>query len=207
MSDRKAPKRIIFDLVEGIPKGEQGTHTKADENLTTMKVHTVYPEIPEKIDIYYFDHGNAAYYQTTDNPPPILAEMLVEKSDVFATRFWAEVFGSLHLFVAFITTFILQLIRFLLHSLLRPLTVGIIQLISDYLLKPLLTIVFNGVLQPCLILLYNIATSFRDVCEPLAQALGFWMTNFAILFQSIRLIDIHKRKCNHCQQKCEALEV
>lgn len=73
----------------------------------------------------------------------------------------------------------------------RPLLVGFIQLTSDYFFKPLLTIAFNGFLQPIFILLYNIATSFRDLCEPIARAFGFFINEIAKLFKSIRLVDVN----------------
>ncbi|XP_046409212.1 uncharacterized protein LOC124174136 isoform X2 [Ischnura elegans] len=69
VADDRAPKRLIFDLVEGIPKGssshhvnkiETSTQMSDDPNETPHEVRDVYPEIPEKIDVYYFDHGNSA---------------------------------------------------------------------------------------------------------------------------------------------------
>lgn len=119
----------------------------------------------------------------------LTTEKCAEKTDQAATRFWAEIFGTIHIGITFITAFILQLLRFFLYSLVRPLTVGVIQMFADYLIKPLLTIIFNGIIQPILILLYNIATSFRDLCEPIAQSIGFFIREFAILFRAIRLVE------------------
>ena len=134
---------------------------------------------------------NYRYYHTTDIPPILKSEKCAEKTSTFATKFWAEIFGYMHLGVSFIIAFILQLIRFLLFSIVRPLTVGVIQLVADYFLKPLLTITFNGLIQPFLILLYNIATSFRDCCEPLAAAFGYCIKELAELFRACRLVEIN----------------
>ncbi|KAL2719789.1 hypothetical protein V1477_021283 [Vespula maculifrons] len=146
--------------------------------------------LAERIDIYYFDHGNSAYYRTTDSPPILKTEKCAEKTDQAATRFWAEIFGTIHIGTAFITAFILQLIRFILFSLIRPLTVGILQLFADYFVKPLLSIIFNALIQPILILLYNIATSIKDLCEPLAETVGLFLREIANLCRSIRIIEI-----------------
>lgn len=62
---------------------------------------------------------------------------------------------------------------------------------SDYFIKPLLTIFFNGIIQPILIFFYNIATSFRDLCEPIAQTFGFFIHEIAIFFRAIRLVEIN----------------
>lgn len=107
--------------------------------------------VPEKIDVYYFDHGNSAwvcpilpretsnalhvapgcgpavpgiafrdnrekivgfrYYKTTDNHPAKFTEYLVEKTDRYANKFWAEIFGTIQVAFAFVTSFILQLYR------------------------------------------------------------------------------------------------
>jgi hypothetical protein len=86
------------------------------------------------------------------------------------------------------------------------LIVGGIQLASDYFFKPLLSILFNGVIQPILILLYNIATSVRDCCEPIAITLGFFLREIGNLCRSIRLVDVNTvrlpkdRPSCHCNQ-------
>ncbi|XP_029172114.1 uncharacterized protein LOC114941328 [Nylanderia fulva] len=147
-------------------------------------------EVTEKIEIYYFDHGSSAYYRTTDCHPVLATDKCAEKTDQAATRFWAEIFGTIHIGIAFVTAFILQLFRFILYSVIRPLTVGILQLVADYFVKPLLSILFNAIVQPILILLYNIATSFRDLCEPIAEAIGLFLREIANLCAAIRLVEV-----------------
>ncbi|KAK0090910.1 hypothetical protein PV325_000076 [Microctonus aethiopoides] len=146
---------------------------------------------PEKYDIYYFDHGNSEYYLTTDINPILLSDKCADKIDNAAIRFWAEIFGTIHIGITFITAFLLQFLRFVLRSILKPLIVGVIQMISDYVFKPFLTIIYNGVIQPLLIFLFNIASSFRDLCEPIAEAMGYFFREFANLFRAIRLIEIN----------------
>ncbi|KAK0162417.1 hypothetical protein PV327_006194 [Microctonus hyperodae] len=151
---------------------------------------------PEKIDIYYFDHGNSGYYLTTDIMPILLSDKCADKIDNAAIRFWAEIFGTIHIGITFMTAFLLQFLRFILRSIIRPLIVGVIQMIADYVFKPFLTIIYNGVIQPLLIFLYNIATSFRDLCEPIAEAMGYFFREFANLFRAIRLIEINPQSIN-----------
>ncbi|XP_017767907.1 PREDICTED: uncharacterized protein LOC108556344 [Nicrophorus vespilloides] len=155
-----------------------------------------------RVDVYYFDHGNAAYFQTTDSPPLIMTEILAEKTEHYTTRFWAEFFGSIHIGFSFLTSFVLQFIRFILSSLVRPLTVGLAQLISDYCLKPLLATLFNAVLQPPLIFTYNVATSVRDICQPLAEGIGFFLREIAALIRALRCFEYRKdtNLCSNCKQ-------
>lgn len=48
-------------------------------------------------------------------------------------------------------------------------------------------------LQPPLIFLYNLANSFRDLCEPIADAIGHFFRPVADLFKSVRLVDMNGR--------------
>ncbi|XP_078044093.1 LOW QUALITY PROTEIN: uncharacterized protein LOC144473770 [Augochlora pura] len=182
---------MCCEISEGIPNKRSikplktVTASKVEEKA---KIENLRPM--EKIEIYYFDHGNSAYFRTTDSPPILATEKCAEKTDQAATRFWAEIFGTIHIGTAFVTAFILQLIRFVLYSIIRPLTVGIMQMFADYFIKPCLSILFNALIQPVLILFYNIATSLKDLCEPIAEAIGLFLREIASLFAAIRIVEV-----------------
>uniref|UniRef100_A0ABD2WQ68 Caveolin n=1 Tax=Trichogramma kaykai TaxID=54128 RepID=A0ABD2WQ68_9HYME len=179
-------------------KNRDNAKSKIPDESFKVQVDAPNNEEAEKVEIYYFDHGNSAYYHTTDMPPVLNTDKYADKGSAAATKFWARIFGLLHIGTSFVIAFVLQLLRFVLFSLVRPLTIGVIQLLSDYFLKPLLTIIFNGFLQPFLILFYNIATSFRDCCEPLAAAVGFYIKELAVLFRACRLVEVNQypSSCN-----------
>ncbi|KAL6426115.1 hypothetical protein ACFW04_008998 [Cataglyphis niger] len=180
-----------YEISDGIPsKSTKYDVGKSKPLKYPAKTKIKREEVAEKIEIYYFDHGSSAYYRTTDCHPVLATDKCAEKTDQAATRFWAEIFGTIHIGIAFVTAFILQLLRFILYSVIRPLTVGILQLIADYFLKPLLSILFNALIQPVLILLYNIATSLRDLCEPIAEAIGLFLREIANLCAAIRLVEV-----------------
>ncbi|XP_024936939.1 uncharacterized protein LOC107263849 isoform X2 [Cephus cinctus] len=186
------PEACVYrEVSEGIPNLKSINTEKLGDRKCQSGCE---PEISERIDIYYFDHGNSAYYRTTDSPPILATEKCAERTDFIATRFWAEIFGTVHIGIAFVTAFILQLLRFVLFSIIRPLTVGILQLLADYFIKPFLSILFNALIQPILILLYNVATSFRDLCEPLAEAFGFFLREVANVFKSLRIVEVNNTR-------------
>nr|XP_033322826.1 uncharacterized protein LOC117218501 [Megalopta genalis] len=182
---------VCCEISEGIPNKRSA---KAIKTVTASKAEEKAkiedPRPMEKIEIYYFDHGNSAYFRTTDSPPILATEKCAEKTDQAATRFWAEIFGTVHIGTAFVTAFILQLIRFVLYSIIRPLTVGIMQMFADYFIKPCLSILFNALIQPVLILFYNVATSLKDLCEPIAEAVGLFLREIASLFAAIRIVEV-----------------
>ncbi|XP_011205736.3 uncharacterized protein LOC105227893 [Bactrocera dorsalis] len=145
---------------------------------------------PTRIGIYPFEHGCAEYLRTTDCHPQLLSVVLAERATYYATRFWAEFFGSLHIGVTFIVTFLLQAYRFILVSLINTLAVGFLHMTSDYLIKPILTVIFNGFLQPPFILIYNILTSMRDILAPVAETINNFMRPVATVGRSIRLVHV-----------------
>ncbi|XP_054733687.1 uncharacterized protein LOC129241418 [Anastrepha obliqua] len=183
VSKPKVPKCInIFD---DLPEDCQ-QHTKAEESKQPERDTT--PTRETRIGIYPFEHGCAEYLRTTDCHPQLLSIVLAERATYYATRFWAEFFGSLHIGVTFVVTFLLQAYRFVLYSLVNTLVVGFLHMTSDYLIKPILTVFFNGFLQPPLILVYNILTSVRDILEPVAETINNFMRPVATVGRSLRLV-------------------
>nr|CAH7749870.1 unnamed protein product [Callosobruchus chinensis] len=157
--------------------------------------------VATRMDVYYFDHGDSSFLRTTDNPPIITTEILAEKTEAHTTKFWAEIFGTLHIGISFATSFILQLLRFLLYSIIRPLTVGLIQLVSDYFFKPFLATLFNAVIQPPMIFLYNVATSLRDLLDPIAEGIGYFFREVAQLIRAFRIVE-YKKLCRCGDEVC-----
>lgn len=162
----------------------------------TLANNSEVPKREVRIGIYPFDHGCAEYLKTQDCPPHTLSIALAQRTSDYATHFWAEVFGSLHIGVTFLVTFILQSYRFILYSLINTLMVGMLQMTSDYLIKPLLTVLFNGYLQPPLIFCLNILSSIRDMLQPIADAVNSFMKPVATVGRSVRLVHVTYNKKN-----------
>ncbi|XP_036326747.1 uncharacterized protein LOC118739497 [Rhagoletis pomonella] len=189
ISKPKAPKcsEIFIDLPEPCTSNTQ-QRSKVDEGKQSERDVTPPPARETRIGIYPFEHGCAEYLRTTDCHPQMLSVVLAERATYYATRFWAEFFGSLHIGVTFVVTFLLQAYRFVLYSLVNTLVVGFLHMTSDYLIKPILTVFFNGFLQPPLILVYNILTSIRDILEPVADTINNFMRPVATVGKSLRLV-------------------
>lgn len=145
-----------------------------------------------QIDIYYFDRGNAEFLRTTDGTPAVYSESLLNQTEYYANRVWAEIFGSLQIGVTFFISFVLQLYRFILYSLFRVLIVGFLQITSDYCLKPIMTVLFNGFLQPPLIFAFNVMASIQDVLNPVAQTINNFLFPLINVLKSIRLVNVNR---------------
>lgn len=156
----------------------------------------VYIERLDRVELYYFDHGDSGYFCTTDCPPQLSSDYLAQQTTDCATKFWAEFYGSIHIAVAVCIAFVLQTFRFLMYSIVRPMLVGSIQIVSDYGVKPLLTVLFNGILQPPLILGLNVLNSMADMLEPLARTFSRFVRPLVEVCRAFRLVEI----CHYHQQ-------
>jgi hypothetical protein len=87
--------------VEGI--SEKCNDIKSDAHPSTVK--------SQKTEYYPFDHGDSKYYHTTDKAPLLKSDNAAEKVHRHATKFWAEVFGTLNIGVTFFLVFFIQLYR------------------------------------------------------------------------------------------------
>lgn len=104
--DRKTEETLINSekIKPNIVEGKK----IADEKI--KKTKTEESSCPN-MEIYYFDHGNSAYFRTTDCPPNIATEIVAQQTTYHATKFWAEIFGAFHVGIAFFVAFILQTFR------------------------------------------------------------------------------------------------
>ena len=67
----------------------------------------------------------------------------------------------------------------------------IIVAVGDYLVKPLLTTVFNGFIQPLLIFAWNILIGVRNAFQPVVELLVGLAKPVVLIFQSFRLVEIN----------------
>ncbi|KXJ74591.1 hypothetical protein RP20_CCG013395 [Aedes albopictus] len=164
---RKSLKRVFFNFNRK-PVPAESNHPTNPSPSTPVDEDRDRDDY-ENMEIYYFDHGSPEFYRTTDCPPHLVTEALAQSTLHHATKFWAEIFGTINIGTTFVISFWLQLYRFLLYGILRSALVGVLQITADYLLKPLLAVVFNGLLQPPLVFVQNVLTALAAMLEPVAK--------------------------------------
>ncbi|XP_065074994.1 uncharacterized protein LOC135698788 [Ochlerotatus camptorhynchus] len=179
---RKGLKRVFFNFNrKHCPSEPHCSERNQDDDQADQQF--------ENMEIYYFDHGSPEFYRTTDCPPHLITEALAQSTHHHATKFWAEIFGTINIGTTFVISFWLQLYRFLLYGILRSIIVGILQITADYLLKPLLAVVFNGLIQPPLVFGQNILTAVGSMLEPIANLIGNFLQPVGRLLRSLRFIE------------------
>lgn len=86
------------------------------------------------------------------------------------------------------------------YSVVRPTLVGSLQIMSDYGFKPLLTVLFNGFLQPPLILGLNVLNSLADMLEPLARTVANFMRPLIDVCKAFRFVEISHYHENNVEE-------
>lgn len=145
----------------------------------------------ERIELYHFDHGNATFFCTTDCQPTLHTDRLARETADTATRFWAEMYGSMHIVIAIVVAFVLQSLRFVLYSIVRPLLVGSVQICGDYVFKPMLTAGFNACVQPPLVFVQNVLQSIEQMLRPVCTMVRNAVEPVAMVASSLRLVEIN----------------
>jgi hypothetical protein len=82
------------------------------------------------------------------------------------------------------------LFRFLAKHIFQPLIVGVFVTLGDFVVKPFLSAMFNGFVQPGSIFFWNVFTGMRHMFTPVGDILRKVLEQFAMLFRSVRLFDI-----------------
>lgn len=84
----------------------------SSEDCDEIKVDSKYSDKKsQKTEYYPFDHGEHKCFHTTDKAPQLVSDNAAEKVHERATKFWAEVFGTLNIGVTFFLVFFIQFYR------------------------------------------------------------------------------------------------
>ena len=79
---------------------------------------------------------------------------------------------------------------FILYSMLRAIIVGFLQITSDYFIKPLLAVLFNGLCQPPFIFIRNVLQSICKMLDPVAKLLTTFLRPIADLVRAFRVVEV-----------------
>ncbi|XP_052229596.1 uncharacterized protein LOC127843811 [Dreissena polymorpha] len=140
--------------------------------------------------IYYFGHGNMRYYEVNTEEDEAKLPQIADRVDKVMQRLWQEVFSLLRILLSFFIWFAVELFRFLAKHIFQPLIVGIFVTLGDYVVKPFLSAVFNGFMQPTSIFCWNVFTGMRHMFNPIGEILRRIFEQMAMLFRSIRLFEL-----------------
>jgi len=105
-------------------------------------------------------------------------------------RIWQEVFAVIRIILSVVIFFVVELFKFLAKHIFQPLVIAIFMSFGDYVIKPLLSVFFNGFVQPVSIFMWNVFTGMRHMFNPIGEILRRVFEQVAMLFRSIRLFEV-----------------
>lgn len=106
-------------------------------------------------------------------------------------RIYQEFFGVIRIITSIAILLIVELLNFVLKHILQPLIIGVFGTLGEFFCKPLLSICFNGFVQPLGIFFWNAAVSFRHMFGPIGDILRRILKEFAMCCTSFKPIQIH----------------
>ena len=109
----------------------------------------------------------------------------------YVQRGWQEFFGALRILTSIAVFLVVEALNYITNHVARPLFLGVVVMTGNRLIKPVLAGLFNLILQPFVIFLWNFVSGVRHVCQPVIDILGGIMSKFAILLQAFRLEEVN----------------
>ncbi|XP_076347574.1 uncharacterized protein LOC143245270 isoform X2 [Tachypleus tridentatus] len=148
---------------------------------------------PKRKIKYFFDHGNPRCYSVEQDVEIQLAT-IADRSQSVGHQFWGELFTAIQIPLDFILALFLELLG-LCICLLQRLLVGTFHRFGDLLLKPVLAVIFNGILYPIGIFLWNFSTLILNILTPLLDILRNLTEIIAIPLREFRLVEVKSEVC------------
>ncbi|GCC30738.1 uncharacterized protein [Chiloscyllium punctatum] len=141
--------------------------------------------------VYHFDFGHQYFYETKSEYTENCINNLADWSDDAIRQCWRSLFAVVRIMVNAFILFLIELITFLCRSVFHVLLVGLLTVIGDHLLKPLLVSLFNSLMQPIMIFLLNIFIGIRNLLNPLIDIFRRLLMQIAAVLHAFRLVEVN----------------
>lgn len=196
VSHSKSDTESIIPTSHNMMCPVQPSHERKMVSFDTASLHppTTLPDIyslspSDARSTYYFERGVTEYLVPHQDVTPSTISDFADRSELAAYRVWRECFAVLRFPLDFIIIFFLELVRFLFRGIFLQLVVGLITIIGDYGIKPVLAALFSSFIQPSATLLANVAISLRQICEPLFAIIHSIAVELAVVLRAFRLVE------------------
>ncbi|CAH1256103.1 Hypp1589 [Branchiostoma lanceolatum] len=143
--------------------------------------------------VYPFHQGAVNYLYATEGSAHAVMPAIADKSEVMVRRGVQELFGVMRLLVDVFVILAVELARFVFRQVVQNLLIGLLVVMGDHFVKPLVAALFNSFLQPVLMLLWNVATATRTVFGPVVDILRGVALQFAVVLRAFRLVELNWR--------------
>ena len=146
---------------------------------------------------------------STDNYSHVvlISCFLLCSSEMWLKYFWQEFFGVVRLIFDFFLIFVLELMAFVVRHILVRSLVGLVVVVGDHLLKPLLTTLFNSFVQPLLAFLWNVLVGCKNAVQPVLDLTREILLQVATLLKAFRLFELNWKPNLESQHQLNELQI
>ncbi|XP_055997283.1 uncharacterized protein LOC130047078 [Ostrea edulis] len=140
---------------------------------------------------YYFGHGSVQYLEVDNDEEEAMMPKLADRLEGLFHRIWQEFFGALRIVTSFFILFLVELFKYIIKYVFQPIFVGIFVTAGDYIVKPVLSVLFNGCMQPTGVFFWNCCVTTKLVCTPMIEILRKILEQFAMCCRFVRCVEIY----------------
>jgi len=145
---------------------------------------------------FYYEELDHHYHRVTISNEA-LTPKYADKAEKYMQRCWQEIFGLLRILIDFVLIFLIELLKFISKSIVQKLLRGLTLCVGDLILKPLLSSIYNSLIQPVFVLLWNVFNGVRILLQPLLTVLNEALTPIANLLKAFRLFEYSNNNNNN----------
>lgn len=122
-------------------------------------------------------------------------------------RIWQEFFGALRIVTSFFILFVVEMFKYIIKYVFQPIFIGIFITTGDYVMKPVLSVLFNGFMHPTGVFCWNCCVTTKVVCNPIVEILRKILLQFAMCCRSVRCAQIFWKTGEHGPRTIEEEEI
>ncbi|XP_002736168.1 uncharacterized protein LOC100377427 [Saccoglossus kowalevskii] len=141
--------------------------------------------------IYYYEHGSRRYYDGRGAQSDAYMAGIADKSAAIIKRGLQEFFHALRIIVEALLLLVLESSRFVFQNLVQFFLKEFFIVIGDHCLRPMLSALYNHVVQPIVVFSYNVGVGFKRILYPFIEILRDIMLVVAIPLRAFRLFELN----------------
>ncbi|XP_061183089.1 uncharacterized protein LOC133191357 isoform X2 [Saccostrea echinata] len=193
---QEPPSHNMFQAHPNNEVKEQGHPPDKDHDISFTDFKPAYMAPPYIVKeeagsmTCYFGHGSVQYLEVDNEEEEAMMPKLADRLEGIFRRIWQEFFGALRIVTSFFILFVVELFKYIIKYVFQPIFIGIFMTTGEYVMKPVLSVLFNGFMQPTGVFCWNCCVTSKLVCSPIIQILQKILEQFAKCCRHVRCVEI-----------------
>ena len=120
------------------------------------------------------------------------------RSEKAMHRMWQEVFAFIRLPISLVFTLLIELTHFLFYDFFYKLILRILSLFGDFVVKASLVTLYNCIVKPLLVFVWNVLIGVRHALEPIIALVTGFSQQIALMLRAFRLVEVQYQGPRYC---------